>query len=195
MRLVGCAYYSKNLSAFPKKNGIRDSPEDLLQREKNNIPNWISIIRKHLEELPIINEEKLIPTSEVLRLHFLRASYVVRMWYSACKPEPNLPQPTNFGWKCDKKTKKLTPITDLDINLQKVQDFSHVISCTCGKGKGPVVCRNRNCRCVKVGSVCNSSCGCFKNGKGCSNKPEKVEELLDEDLSDAETVTEDSDME
>jgi len=96
---VGCVYYSKNISDFPKKNKIRDSPADLLFKNGNDLKKWIEDIRRHLDAFPVVNEEKLIPTYDAL--HWLRASYVVKCWSFASLENPEMPKITEFGWSID----------------------------------------------------------------------------------------------
>lgn len=122
--------------------------------------------------------ERLPPTAEASKQHFLRVYHQVQLWQS------NPLSPEQWGWI--KGTDGLVPVTtDLPPAPEKLL---HLISCTCTKNCV------RNCSCVKGGLKCSIVCVCCR-GVSCSNSTIQSEEELMDELETPSRDTDESDNE
>ena len=86
--------------------------------------HWYLFSQKHAEG------EKLPPTRGTLRPHICRAHYVTMIWVHADDPLPQLPSPTDYGWKEDNG--RLASVWCLDPRAP--QSILLLIKCACQKG-------------------------------------------------------------
>lgn len=102
--------------------------------------------------------EKLPPTSNTIRLHILRAYYVVYIQTHCLLNPDNLLDPLNFGFKNDGDLLVPNKIESL---LPPPQDL--IANCNCK------VCKKKTCNCVFYEVPCCSFCKCIIE-KTCENK-------------------------
>ena len=94
--------------------------------------------------------ENIPPTYAALREHIKRASYQANCWNQALTPNPELPSPTDWGWRKD--TEGLQPFwTTLP---EAAESCYELIRCSCKKGCA------RRCKCVKAALKCTALCFC-----------------------------------
>ena len=83
LRLVGCTYFRQHASAFPLQtpealfHSIKDSTSCLDHHNK-----WLAKIRGIIRQRVDTNN-KLLPSSEALQLHWKRCLWVLGMWHCA----------------------------------------------------------------------------------------------------------------
>ena len=123
---------------------------------------WYLFSQKHAEG------EKLPPTRGQLRPH-----YVTMIWGHADDPLPQLPSPTDYGWKDDNG--RLAPVWCLD---PPAPQSILLIKCACQKG-----CTSGRCCCLNIKLPCTELCGC---GEQCQNVAENVNpaDAIGIDMSD-----------
>lgn len=94
--------------------------------------------------------ENIPPTQAALIQHIKRASYQANCWNKALTPNPELPSPTDWGWRKDD-----TGWQPLWTTLPEAsQSCYELIRCGCKKG-----CTGR-CKCVKAALKCTALCSC-----------------------------------
>ena len=97
--------------------------------------------------------EALPPTHDALRFHLMRVHYQAMIWRKANCPAPNLPTPTDSGWK--KVASELKPEL---MSLSPIpKSCLEVISCGCKKQ-----CTTQRCKCRKAGLQCSAMCACHQ---------------------------------
>ena len=106
--------------------------------------------------------ELMPPTSDAAKFHIEHANYQSLMWKQACHPKPDIPLPTDSGWKLDDGL--LAPIlTTLPPIPEACKD---IVSCSCTKG-----CVSNKCTCRKWNLQCTEACKCIQsNTVDCKNK-------------------------
>ena len=106
--------------------------------------------------------EALPPTRDALHFHIMRAHYQAMIWKKANTGEPDLPDPTEMGWK--KSEGGLEPIL---MSLNPIPEAClEVIFCSCKTN-----CRTLRCKCRKSGLQCTRMCVCKKTSDDlCLNK-------------------------
>ena len=107
--------------------------------------------------------EPLPPTSDVLKLHIMRAHYQSMVRKLANCSQPNLPSPTDSGWKYEDGIHIL-----IMMSLQPIpESCMELVSCQCKTG-----CQTLRCTCRKSKVHCTQSCKCgnLPNNVPCMNK-------------------------
>ena len=90
--------------------------------------------------------EAMAPTSDALRFHLKRVHYQSMIWRNAHCPTPELPAPSEMGWKLVDSELQQSPIPDSCLEMA---------ACSCRKQ-----CKTRRCKCQKSGLRCRSMCAC-----------------------------------
>ena len=120
---------------------LYDRTSDLVQ---------VNDARKQLFAQKSRSLENIPPTYAALREHIKRASYQANCWNQALTPNPELPSPTDWGWRKD--TEGLQPFwTTLP---EAAESCYELIRCSCKKGCV------RRCKCVKAALKCTALCFC-----------------------------------
>ena len=95
--------------------------------------------------------EAMAPTSDALRFHLKRVHYQSMMWRNAHCPTPELPTPSEMGWRL--VDSELQPVL---MTLSLIPDRCiEMVACSCRKQ-----CKARRCKCQKSGLRCASMCAC-----------------------------------
>jgi hypothetical protein len=103
LRLIGTAYFKKHLSSFVSLNGcetpqqLYNSMETVASQEKDRA--WITHIRSTVSQ-HITSEDQRVPSISALWHHWLRATYVCKLWSNSTLSDIylNLSLPENSGW-------------------------------------------------------------------------------------------------
>ena len=96
--------------------------------------------------------ENIPPTKAALTEQIKRATFQGgHVWGQALTPNPQLPSPTDWGWKHDVK-KSLVPHWTLLSEASK--SCSELLKCGCKQ-----LCNNR-CKCKAAGLQCTALCYC-----------------------------------
>ena len=164
IRLVGCAYFNKDQSAF---GGIQ-TPSSLYysfglngMSEYDQHCKWLATIRDILWDR-IYFENELIPTVEALGRHYKRALWVLNYWSQSTQNIMDFPPLEEYGYVWEGE--KLLPDWDSEENIRAIKarvDFL-LKGCGCKKSK----CATGQCKCFKAGHVCGPGCHCVN----CTNK-------------------------
>ena len=94
--------------------------------------------------------ENIPPTQVALEQHLKRARYQCNCWNMCLSPDPQLPDPSDWGW-----TKVSTEWQPFWTTLPEASKSCYeLIHCGCKKG-----CHDR-CKCVKAMLKCTSLCAC-----------------------------------
>ena len=84
------------------------------------------------------------PTSDALRFHLKRVHYQSMIWRNANCPTPELPAPSEMGWRLVDSEQQQSPIPGSCLEM---------VACSCRKQ-----CKTRRCKCQKSGLPCRSMC-------------------------------------
>jgi len=104
--------------------------------------------------------EALPPTRNDLRFPLYRVHYQTMVWRQANCPLPDLPSPTEMGWK--RTDSGLQPILT---SLPPVADSClDIVSCVCKTS-----CSTRLCNCKKSNMKCTLMCKCQTVDHACMN--------------------------
>ena len=94
--------------------------------------------------------ENIPPTQAALEQHFKGARYQTHCWKEAKDSNPQLPDPSNYGWRKDGG--QWQPVwTTLPEESRSCYELIH-----CGYKKG---CSGR-CKCIKAALTCTALCFC-----------------------------------
>jgi len=94
--------------------------------------------------------ENIPPTQAALQQHIKRACYQANCWNQALAKDPQMPEPSDWGW-----TKDTTRWQPLWTTLPEASKSCHeLIHCSCQKG-----CTGR-CKCAKAALKCTALCFC-----------------------------------
>ena len=108
--------------------------------------------------------EAMAPTSDALRFHLTRIHYQSRIWRNAHCPTPELPAPSEIGWRL--VDSELQPVL---MTLSPIPDSClEMVACSCRKQ-----CKTRRCKCQKSGLRCTSMCACqhqMDDQMACTNR-------------------------
>ena len=181
MRLVGCTYFSKFISAFRPSV---DSPEQLYKIHYNpgldqitNHKNWLNRIRVASHNRGE-SEESFLPTTDALSFHWLRACWTVKCWSQTDQPNMVYPSLVDHGWQVSDDG-HVSVTWDTSVNLLQVEARIKLWSrgCSCKAGCHP----GSMCGCVRSSKPCGPGCKC---GDTCRNPMankgnEGLAELLD----------------
>ena len=74
-----------------------------------------------LKKVKKVNCASLPPTNKSLMKHIQRANFIAMMWWNAEKPQPNVNNPLDFGWKIS-ESGTFMPIW---FEGRAMPDFSH----------------------------------------------------------------------
>ena len=161
LRLVGLAYFQKNLGGFEENNPITffNSFGSHNTTIHQHHMNWYNEIRAKVSF-----EDHLPPTVEALNLHWHRTEWVIDYWDQSTKTSITPLPPQCFGWAVDKDNNITVEWDTLD-NIQQVKSTVAFLihGCNCKKG-----CKTSRCKCVKAGRQCGPGCGCGQ-GLSCQN--------------------------
>jgi len=158
LRLVGVAYFLKNLPAFRNKF---QSPiphyhsvptEDKSPAARHVV--WIRTLNAKIWER-VDFEDSLIPSIDALRLHWLRSRWVLLYWKQAQCSYIQLPPIENYGWGIEGGS--LSVEWDTENNRRSVQDRVALLLRGCGCKKG---CNTRQCSCKHAEKKCGPGCRC-----------------------------------
>jgi len=106
---------------------------------------------RHLLFSKMGKPEAMAPTSDVLRFHLMRVHYQAMIWRNSHCPTPELPAPSEMGWRLGESG--LQPIL---LALSPIPDSClEMVACACRKQ-----CKNRRCTCRNSGLRCTSMCAC-----------------------------------
>ena len=95
--------------------------------------------------------EAMAPTSDALRFHLKRVHYQSMIGRNDHCPTPELPAPSEMGWRL--VDSELQPVL---MTLSPIPDGClEMIACSCSKQ-----CKTRRCKCQKSGLPCTSMCAC-----------------------------------
>ena len=98
--------------------------------------------------------EAMPPTSAAFRFHLMRVHYQAMVWINSFCPRPELPAPTEMGWRLGEAGLEpiLMSLCAIPVSCLKM------VFCGCRKQ-----CQTRRCKCRKSGLVCTSVCTCHEN--------------------------------
>ena len=95
--------------------------------------------------------EAIAPTSYALRFHLKGVHYQSMIWRNAHCPTPELPAPSEMGWRL--VDSELQPVL---MTLSPIPDSClEMVACSCLKQ-----CKTRRCKYQKSGLRCTSMCAC-----------------------------------
>ena len=91
-------------------------------------------------------EDQLPPSTQTLRLHWLRTLWVVEYWSQACQSQMSLLPLQWFGWRLQSDAVSVEWDSEENVEQvrQRVSFLTHGCSCKTG-------CSTRRCKCVKAG--------------------------------------------
>lgn len=130
----------------------------------------MEVVHKKQLEAP-----KLPPTRGALKEAIARANYQAMVWYQDDVPHPQLPLPTDCGWKVDGGG--LVAISTMEPPAPTA--VTHLIKCGCKKSN----CKS-HCSCRSHNLNCSEMCMCGAEEDVCSNTNNGV--LLGIDENDDE---------
>ena len=92
LRLVGCAYFKAHLSAFQQQSPVTlfHSVKDTSVSIETKHQKWLEIIRRTVWQRAD-TENRTMPSTEALKLHWLRVQWVLKMWHQATTNDIDLP--------------------------------------------------------------------------------------------------------
>ena len=163
LRLIGAVYFHAHRPGFPEHT----SPESLynsLQHSGRTAEEvhteFIETIRTAIWER-IVFEDHLLPSTDALKRHYLRATWTTTYWKQTPQNNVYLPPILECGWKLEEN--KLTVDWESDKNRKAVRDRVLFLmkGCTCKKSK----CSSNICSCHKNNRLCGPGCSCI----GCHN--------------------------
>ena len=134
---------------------------------------WRLFTKKQLEA------QKLPPTRGALHQAIARSHYQAMVWHKAHVPDPQLPQPTEHGWRAEGD--HLVPITTKDPPAPAA--ITHLIKCNCTKTQ----CMSR-CSCRSQYLNCSEMCMCGADEEVCGNtgqeRPMGIDDTDDQEDGD-----------
>ena len=141
-----------------KNLGIGELTEDTIQSSETFVCRIYNVNRtdsidaaRHLLFSKTGKPEAMAPTSDALRFHLKRVHYQSMIWRNAHCPTPELPAPSEMGWRL--VDSELQPIL---MTLSPIPDSClEMVACSCRKQ-----CKTRRCKCQKSGLRCTSMCAC-----------------------------------
>ena len=168
-RLVGSVYMQGVLKAF--ETCIK-SPEDLFNKYSNkdndmeNHLDFLARVRKAKLHGNVEEEQQLI-SADALKFHWLRSSYVAKIWHQADKSEIIFPDMSKYGWRIENDV--LNVVWESEKTQQQLNIFLEMMlsGCNCSSTNSERICKGR-CGCKSKGLPCRHSCRCL--GK-CNNPP------------------------
>ena len=100
----------------------------------------------------IKDHEKLPPTHDVLNHHTMRAHYQAMVWLNATVPNPDMPDPEQYGWICVDGS--ICPI--LSTRDAVPSACTELLTCRCATSR----CATSRCTCRKNNLHCSTACKC-----------------------------------
>ncbi|XP_032229946.2 uncharacterized protein LOC5505744 [Nematostella vectensis] len=137
---------------------------------------WLLFRKKQAES------ERLPPTLAALREATKRAHYQCMVWNSDILANPELPSPSDYGWKLE--ADEWVPVMT---SLKPAPDaVLHLVKCGCLTER----CSTNRWQCRKAGLPCTDLCGCAddEEGEPCQNVSEEVEGSESSDEEEEEDV-------
>lgn len=135
VRLVGVAYFMKNKRAFSFSSPA--SYFDSFKKDGQDIEeqhtDWYQSIREKIWER-VCFEDNLPPSTEALKLHWLRSIWVINYWRQACERKTTLLPTEKFGWRTESGSIQIE--WDSQENLQRVRNNVAFLTKGCGCKKG-----------------------------------------------------------
>ena len=177
LRLVGTAYFKKNLPCFQYESprvfyNSFTSSDKVLQHKQ-----WFESIRQTVWER-IDDEDQLPPSVEALWRHWLRTCWVSNFWKQAGCNQYSLLDIIQFGWKISEGS--LLIDWDAPENIEVVRQRVGLLlrGCSCKKG-----CKTNRCSCRKRCRKCGPGCSCCncENGPTSSNSDDADTSLEEEE--------------
>jgi hypothetical protein len=168
LRLIGTVYFKKHLASFISIHNV-NTPVQLF----NSIEPSLSLQDRHKKFLQLIRsvnsdrittEEERTPSLTALWRHWLRATYVCKLWSNAHLSDiySNMPLPENSGW-ISQDNKYYIDWEDAEVQENITQNINYLLNgCNCKSG-----CTTSRCGCVKKSITCGPGCNC----SGCKNIP------------------------
>ena len=188
VRLIGTAYFKKNLATVVSKLGF-ETPNQLFNSMKTELSNedkhkeWYLAIKRVIR---VLSEDQRPPTLTALRRHWIRSCWIKEMWANSSRPNlyHGLAPPETQGWLKDDSGYNID--WEAPETRQKIQATLDFLAkgCTCKTG-----CRTKRRSCQKNGRYCGAGCEC----KGCTNMKLSVpqqSELSDSEVDDPDTSDE-----
>lgn len=130
------------------------------------------------------NMSSLPPTTEAFTENVKRAHLQTWIWRKALDLNPNVPDPTNYGYTKEEKTKSLLPVTVPPQVQLAPASILKLIRCTCSSD---MPCRTSGCGCHKANLACTIFCSCngsltchndqTREARDISSHPEEADEL------------------
>ena len=136
---------------------------------------------KTVRKMPKLHS--LLPTTEAFTENVKRAHFQACIWKSALQPDPPNFDVERFGWKKDKGTKTLSPITIPDWKGPAPPCVMKLISCSC-TSESP--CATHRCGCNSANLSCTIFCKCNESSN-CENRCTKEAIVANSDDSDSES--------
>jgi hypothetical protein len=178
VRLVGTAYFKRNLATLVTKLGY-ETPEQLfnsMNGDQDQHEKWYLTIRR---ECRIVTEDQRPPTLTALQKHWSRSCWAKEMWLNSNKPDQydGLAPPQTQGWVKQDSGSYLIDWEDSETR-EKIQATINFLSkgCSCKTG-----CKTKRCSCQKNERECGAGCEC----RGCTNiqlsvpsQPEEEQHLV-----------------
>ena len=141
-----------------KNLGIGELTDDTIQSSETCVCRIYNVHRtdsidaaRHLLFSKTGKPAAMTPTSDVLRFHLKRVHYQSMIWRNAHCPTPELPAPSEMGWRL--VDSELQPVL---MTLSPIPNSClEMVTCSCRKQ-----CKTRRCKCQKSGLRCTSMCAC-----------------------------------
>ena len=124
---------------------------------------WLNEIRD-AQWNKCLSEEKVIPSNDALRYHWLRSCFVFRMWGQTLEQNMVIPDMKKYGWEVG--LENVSVIWDSKKNLAKIKSKMSFDTNGCGCKSG---CLTGRCACKKNGGFCTAGCKCID----CKNLPDE----------------------
>ena len=145
------------LSLYKKKfaNKIKMTPTEMFG-SSTSLKNALEQAR-HDTWVFILENNTIVPSQDCLNLRALNLSYQLKVWMQATKPQIDVPDPLNHGWKAGEAGYQLVPDSE-DNSAEQARLFNTVMKkCKCKKSQ----CKNGRCTCFAAKANCSSFCECL----------------------------------
>lgn len=164
-RLIGCVYFNTHAGAFSQNSPV-ELFNSVMTPGMSSLEQHIAFINAVRDgHFHRINDESLwMPSSDALRLHWLRCCWSALLWEQTTLPTVSLPSMQDHGWRFGSDGKLMVK-WDTEENIAKINESIKFLKegCKCKTG-----CVNLRCKCKKRESLCGPGCSCV----GCQNNTE-----------------------
>ena len=169
LRLIGMIYFKKYASGFSTPTPESHfNTQGLIPLEAHRL--WLDDIRQCMWDR-VQFENAMVPSTDALYRHWMRACWVIDMWHQASNNEMVVQPLVEYGWKLDGEM--LTFDWDSSANMEAVRERVAGLTrgCHCRTG-----CGTSRCGCKGKGKTCSEGCECTN----CSN----IQDALHRDSTD-----------